>query len=224
MKAVIYLRVSTVEQADARNGLLAQKDACRRCAQALGLEGGVVFSDEGISGATGLDKRPGLLQAIDFLGKGDILLVAKRDRLGRDPIEVAMIERAIARRGARTLSAAGEGTDGNGPSDVLMRRLIDAFGEYERLVIGARTSAALQARRARGLKNGGDCPYGYRSDDEGRLTEDPDEQYVIALVQKLRAAGLSFREIARELSSRGHATRKGTAWHPMTIKRLAEAA
>ena len=45
-------------------------------------------------------------------------------------------------------SAAGEGTDTDGPTDILMRRIVDAFGEYERLIIKARTKAALRSRRA----------------------------------------------------------------------------
>lgn len=91
MQAVAYLRVSTDEQADSRAGLEAQADSCRRYASGLGAELIGPFADEGVGGASGLDKRPGLLQAIGELQKGDILLVAKRDRLGRDPIVVAMI-------------------------------------------------------------------------------------------------------------------------------------
>jgi DNA invertase Pin-like site-specific DNA recombinase len=88
------------------------------------------------------------------LKPGDSLLVAKRDRLGRDPIVVAMIESAVVRKGARIVSAAGEGTEGDEPSHVLMRHLIDAFAEYERLIIVARTKAALQAKKARGERVG----------------------------------------------------------------------
>ena len=49
----------------------------------------------------------------DALGKGDVLIVAKRDRLGRDVLNVAMFERLAERKGARIVSAAGEGTDTN---------------------------------------------------------------------------------------------------------------
>ena len=97
-------------------------------------------------GSTGLDKRPALLEAIGVLTPGDVLMVAKRDRLGRDLLVVAMIESAVQRKGARVLSAAGEGTGSDHPADVLMRRMIDAFAEYERLIIGAHTKAALRAK------------------------------------------------------------------------------
>ena len=35
-------------------------------------------------GGLPLEQRPGLLAALDAIGKGDVLIVAKRDRLGRD--------------------------------------------------------------------------------------------------------------------------------------------
>ena len=40
-----------------------------------------------------------LLEAVAALKCGDVLLVAKRDRLGRDVIAVAMIERLVSKRG-----------------------------------------------------------------------------------------------------------------------------
>lgn len=114
-----------------------------------------------------------------------MLLVAKRDRLGRDPLVVAMIESAVQRKGARIVSAAGEGTDSDSPSDVLMRRMVDAFAEYERLVIGARTKAALQAKKIRGERVGS-IPYGYQLDGDGKtLRTDVDEQAVLAQLRQL---------------------------------------
>jgi DNA invertase Pin-like site-specific DNA recombinase len=112
MRFITYIRVSSDEQAQSGLGLEAQTDACRAFAQRAGGEFEGPFADEGIGGATGLDKRPSLLIAIAELRKGDVLLVAKRDRLGRDPIAVAMIEAAVRRKGARVVSVAGEGTDG----------------------------------------------------------------------------------------------------------------
>ena len=86
-----------------------------------------VFVDAGTSGSLSVADRPVLMEAIVALKRGDVLLVAKRDRLGRDVYEVLGIQRLIATRGARVVSAAWEGTDADSPSDVLMRGLIDQF-------------------------------------------------------------------------------------------------
>ena len=76
-----------------------------------------------------LEQRPALLAALDAIGKGDVLIVAKRDRLGRDVLNVAMFERLAERKGARIVSAAGEGTDTNDPTSRLMRQIVDYFAD-----------------------------------------------------------------------------------------------
>jgi DNA invertase Pin-like site-specific DNA recombinase len=219
MASFAYLRVSTEQQQQSGAGLDAQEDACRRVAGDLA----GVYRDEGVSGKSGLDKRPALLNLIAELDKGDVLVVAKRDRLGRDPLVVAMIEAAVRRKGARIVSAAGEGTDSDSPTDVLMRRIVDAFAEYERLVIGARTKAALQAKRMRGERTGS-IPYGYRLDQDGkRLLPDAGEQEILGQVRQLQAEGLSLRAIAARLEAQGYRSR-GAGWHPQTIKNILAAA
>ncbi len=208
MRAIGYLRVSTTEQATSGLGLEAQRAALTSAATRLGALLAGVYEDAGLSGSLAAEDRPGLLAAIDALRRGDILLVAKRDRLGRDVVAVALVERLIARKGARVVSAAGEGTDGDDPTAILMRRIIDAFSEHERLLIGARTKAALKAKRARG-ERAGNVPFGFRATPEGRLEREDREQMIIAEAVALRAAGRSFRDIALDLACRGFIGRAG---------------
>ena len=135
MKVYAYLRVSTDQQVESGAGLAAQQTACEAWAEKHSAKLEQIFVEEGISGSTGLDKRPALLQAISVLSRGDVLLVAKRDRLGRDPFAVAMIEAGVERKNAKLISAAGEGTDSNEPTAILMRLIIDSFAEFERNII-----------------------------------------------------------------------------------------
>jgi DNA invertase Pin-like site-specific DNA recombinase len=215
---VIYLRVSTEQQADSGLGMEAQLDACQGWAARHGIVA-EAYQDAGVSGASALDKRPGLLAAVAALGKGDVLLVAKRDRLGRCPILCAMVEQLVTRKGARIVSAAGEGTDGDGPGDVLMRRMVDAFAEYERLLIAARTKAALQAKRDRGEKTGGDVPIGHTVDDDGQLQADGEEGEAVARILTLRRQGLGYRAVASAMNAEGWEAR-GKCWHPTTVSRI----
>jgi DNA invertase Pin-like site-specific DNA recombinase len=147
MQAVAYVRVSTDEQAESRAGLEAQLHAIRQHCQKNGWQLVGTFTDAGVSGAAQLDKRPGLLDAVNAVTRGAVLMVSKRDRLSRDPVAGAVVERMVSKRGGRIVSVAGEGTDSDDPTSVLLRRIVDAFGEHERLVIAARTRAALQAKR-----------------------------------------------------------------------------
>lgn len=219
-RAVGYLRVSTEDQ---NLGPAAQLDALRRWCAANGAELVAVCEDHGVSGAAALDARPGMLAALDALAEhgAAVLLVAKRDRLARDPIVAAMVEAAAERAGARVVSAAGEGTEGADPTAILMRRIVDAFAEYERLMIRARTRAALGVKASRGERVGS-IPYGYRLAADGiHLEADPTEARAVALVRELRAEGLSLRAIGERLTLAGHTPRGGRSWHPDTIARIA---
>lgn len=219
MKYIIYLRVSTDQQVQSGLGLESQRDLCKKYIKdpnAIVLE----YSDEGFSGALEMEKRPALLEALNILEKDDILLVAKRDRLGRDPIVNAMIERAVERKKARLISASGDVTDNNDPSSILMRRMVDAFSEYERLIIGARTKAAMQVKKKRNERVG-TIPYGFRlCEDKKHIEPDEYEQEVLSMINEAREFGLSYRKIAQDFNEMGVPNRTGTNWNHVSITRV----
>lgn len=211
-RAYGYLRVSTADQAVGGLGLDAQRAAVEAVAGRLGLALENVYVDAGLSGALPLDDRPGLMAAVAALRRGDVLAVAKRDRIGRDVLNVALAERLVERKGAKVVSAAGEGTDTDGPTGVLMRTVVDAFAQYERALIASRTKAALRAKRSRG-ERAGNIPFGYRVARDGRtLVPCPAERAVLDRIADLRAAGHSLRAIANALNESGATTRRGTPW------------
>jgi site-specific DNA recombinase len=229
--AIAYLRCSTDEQADSRAGLDAQLHAIRSWADKHGIELVATFSDAGVSGAAPLDKRTGLLDAVNALGRGDILVVAKRDRLSRDPVSAAVVERMVAKSKGRIVSAAGEGTDDDEPTSILLRRIVDAFSEHERLLIAARTRAALTAKARKGERVG-PLPLGYaadrparhlRPDDDAaaRLVPVAEELAVVARIRADRAAGRSMRDIAARLTADRVPTKTGrAAWSHSTVQRV----
>lgn len=222
MKAIAYLRVSTREQADSGVGLDAQRAAVEAVAAELGAELAEVHVDAGVSGGAELDKCPALLAALDALSEGAVLLVAKRDRLGRDVYRLALVERMTARVGASIVSADGTG-NGDDPAALLMRRMVDAFAEYERQLIKARTRAALATKRARGERVGA-IPWGYRLTIDGvHLERCEREQVIVEAVHEARARGLSLRAIARVLNAEGHRNRAGRPFHASTIGNIVKA-
>lgn len=207
--AVAYLRVSTDRQ---ELGPEAQRAAIEAWAAREGVTVAAWHVDAGVSGAAAIADRPELVAALASLTvhRAGVLVVAKRDRLARDVMAAAMLERMALDAGARIVSAAGEGTDSNDPSAVLMRTLVDAFAQYERAMIAARTKAALGAKRARG-ERAGTVPYGFTSDAAGRLSPCPAERAIIAQVHALRAAGVTLRGIVAELARAGVVGRTGNA-------------
>lgn len=216
--AVAYLRVSTEDQA---LGPEAQRAAIERWATARGVTVAAWHCDQGVSGASPLDKRPAMLAALADLpahGAG-LLVVAKRDRLARDTMIAAMVERMATDVGAIVTSAAGEG-EGTGPEAQLMRAMVDAFAQYERALIAARTRAALAVKSARGELVGA-VPLGKRLEQDGRtLAVDDDEAVAVHLACELRAGGSTLRAVAKRLDAAGLSSRTGRPWHPQQVARM----
>jgi DNA invertase Pin-like site-specific DNA recombinase len=220
-RAVAYVRVSTDEQSI---GAQAQRAAINAWAATQGVTIVGFHEDIGVSGGLSPERRPALLCAIDALSStGSGLLVAsKRDRLGRDLVGTALLERLAERAGARVVTADGIGA-GDSPEAGLMKSLVDAFAQYERLVIKARTVAALKVKRNRGERTG-QLPFGWGVDVDGvRLVPIPAEQAVIDRVRSLRADGVTMRAIVARLNADG-APCRGSRWHLSLVARLSRVA
>jgi DNA invertase Pin-like site-specific DNA recombinase len=216
--AVGYLRVSTDEQ---RLGPEAQRAAIEAWAAREGVSVVAWHVDAGVSGAAAIEARPALCAALASLrehGAG-VLVVAKRDRVARDVVIAAAVERAATLAGARLVSADGT-ANGDTPADAFMRTVIDGAAAYERGLIRARTKAALAAKAAKGERTG-EIAYGFRVAADGvHVEDDPAEQGVIAIVRELRDAGLSQRGIVRELAARGIVSRGGRPLALSQVQRL----
>lgn len=217
MAAISYTRVSSDKQAESGAGLAAQAAAISTYAKQAGLELVESYSDDGISGAAGIEGRPGLAAAIGRLRRGDVLVVAKRDRLGRDMMATLTIERAVAKRGASIVSADGVG-NGDGAADAFMRSVMDAAAQFERDLIKARTRAAMAEKRKAGHRIG-EVPFGWSLAADGNLEPVPAEQEILDLIRELRESGVSLRSIAKQLTDLGIVTKKGKAkWSHSTVQ------
>lgn len=221
MKIVGYIRVSTDQQAESGLGIEAQLKSIKSYAEKNGYEIERFFRDEGISGAAPLDERPGLMAALTELNKGDVLVVAKRDRLARGD-EMALIQMAINKKKVRLISCAGEGTEGDqdDPMCYMIRGMTDLFAGFERLLIKSRTKAALGAKKARGERVG-HIPFGYQLGPDGKKLEPSElEQNILKQMKDLRADGFSIREIAEEMNSRGAFNRGESPWNHASVHRI----
>lgn len=215
-RAVLYLRASTRRQELSPS---AQRKMVAEWARAKGIEVVAEFLDHGVSGAAELADRPALMKALQSLQDLDagVVAVAKRDRLGRSVEVLVLVEREVRRLGARVMAADTSNDDA--PSARFMRRVLDAVAEHERDLIRARTRAALEVRRVRGLRTGS-VPLGFTCDDAGQLVVNIKERRAAGLARRLRQEGLSLRTVAERLDEAGHRTRSGSPWHPEQIRRL----
>lgn len=214
MQVVAYIRVSTDDQ---NLGLDAQRAAIQRWADANDCEVTSWYEDKQ-SGKPDLTARKVLMQALGSLQDGGTLVVAKRDRIARNIITAALVERIVGRSGCTLVSADGSGM-GDGPEAALFRMMLSAFAEYERLIIAARTKAALAQRKAQGYITG-TAPYGFMADDTGKLIENAEEQATIKRAKALRRSKLSFRAIGAALAAEGHLSRASKPLSCIQVERI----
>lgn len=214
MKAIGYIRVSTTKQ---EIGPEVQRQAIEAKGKELGLPL-EIYEDHAMSGADPL--RIELRKAIDKLTEGDVLIVYCLDRLARDLMFQLITEREITDKGARLLSCKDEGTSSDSAEAHLLRRIVGAFAEYERIRIKERTRAAAKQFKKEG-KIWGRAEYGFKRGPDGKPLADPHEQQVIRQVKLLRGQGMSFNKIVQTLNENKVQTRKGKPWRYTQVYNIA---
>jgi site-specific DNA recombinase len=222
MRAAIYTRVSTEEQAQ-RFGLSSQLAELRALAARRGftVPHGAVFEDAGFSGAT--LERPALERLRETVRAGmfEVVLVHAPDRLSRDLVQQLVVLEEIRHTGTRVeflTSPAGDGPEGR-----LLEQIQAVVGAFERAKIKERTMRGKREKARRGLIVAGPVPYGYRPDRAapGRLVPDDDEASVVRmlfawLVEEQR----SIRSITSELRRLGVRPRRARAFAPSSVRRI----
>ena len=141
-----YTRVS---KADGSQSLDLQRDALIT----VGVDPHNVYDDF----ASGVrDDRPGLENCLRALRKGDVLVVWKLDRLGRNLTHLVNTVQNLAARGVglRVLTGQGAQIDTTTAAGRLVFGIFAALAEFEGELIRERTVAGLKAARARGRKGG----------------------------------------------------------------------
>ena len=141
-----YARVS---KADGSQALDLQIDALKKA----GVKANHIYQDK----ASGKhDDRPGLVACMKALRKGDLLIVWKLDRLGRDLRHLVNTIQELLDKGVGFKVLAGQGAEINTTtaSGKLVFGIFAALAEFERELIRERTMAGLAAARARGRKGG----------------------------------------------------------------------
>jgi DNA invertase Pin-like site-specific DNA recombinase len=205
--AVAYIRVSTQKQGRSGLGLEAQQASITRFAAAEGYDLVQTFVEiETGKGADALDKRPQLALALAAAqkAKGHII-VAKLDRLSRNVHFISGLMQAKVAFKVVDLPHA----------DNFQLHLFAALAEQEREMISARTIAALQAAKARGVVLGNAA--------QAQANADKAKVFAIDLAGIVGPIiDLPLRQIAAHLNDAGITTPTGGQWHPQSTARLVQ--
>jgi putative DNA-invertase from lambdoid prophage Rac len=105
---------------------------------------------ETVSGSTPIAQRQGFVRLMDRLEPGDVLVVTKLDRLGRDAIDVSNTIAKLAELGVRVHCLALGGVDLASSTGKLTMGVINAVAEFERDLLIERTQSGLKRAKAEG--------------------------------------------------------------------------
>ena len=180
-RVALYVRVSTDHQSVKNQEIELQVVAERHDWQVVS-----VYRDQGISGAKGRDKRPGLDKLLQAVARKEFDLVAawSVDRLGRSLIDlVGILQEFHAKR--VDLYLHQQGIDTTTPAGKAMFQMMGVFAEFERSMIHERVMVGLARARAAGTQL-------------GRPAKVAGNAAMVKALRAARAAGKSIRTIARE--------------------------
>jgi len=145
-RAVLYLRVSTLDQTTAN-----QERELREVAERAGWQVTKVYKDHGISGAKGRDKRT----AFDALHKAaarrefDVVMAWSVDRLGRSLKDLVNFLDELRALNV-DLFLKTQGIDTTSPSGKAMFGMLSVFADFERSIIQERVRAGLARAKGEG--------------------------------------------------------------------------
>lgn len=105
---------------------------------------------ETVSGSTDAFARVGFARLVDRLESGDVLVVTKLDRLGRNAMDVRTTVDRLAGLGVRVHCLALGGADLTSPAGKMTMQVIAAVAEFERDLLIERTHAGLARARSEG--------------------------------------------------------------------------
>ncbi len=164
------------------------------------------YRDEGISGAT--NQRPGLISLMAAVDSGevDVVVVEDLSRLSRDIEHSASMRKRFAFSGVRLIGIA-DGIDTLGNGGDLLYGVKSILSEQYLKDLGDKTSRGLRDRAQIGRVTGA-LPYGYTSapaaDGQGKVAVIVAAQAeVVRRIFRMRAAGRSYRDIAKTLNDEG---------------------
>lgn len=137
--------------------------------------------EETISGSTSSSERKGFNLLLDRMEAGDVLVVTKLDRLGRNAIDVQSTVQLLEGKGIKVHCLALGGVDLTSPAGKMTMTVLAAVAQFERDLLIERTQAGLERAKAEGKAL-------------GRPVKASSEQ-----VQALKERNMSQSQVASEL-------------------------
>jgi DNA invertase Pin-like site-specific DNA recombinase len=207
-RVLAYRRVSTREQGLSGTSLDAQKTEIERYCAAQGWPVPLDFVEMESGGEESEAKRHEATRLLASVRAGDVVIVSKIDRFGRDMVFIVKHVRSIKKKGGRFVSIA-ECFDSSRPESEMMLGAWAMAADMERRRILERTSGPRKLLRSQGLFVEGRAPFGYRLAKDGsrHLVVEQEEAKIVKDAFERAANGESTWTIMARLT-KDHPERK----------------
>lgn len=217
LKAALYVRVSTEDQAKEGFSIPAQLKRLHSYCKARGWEIAGEYIDSGYSGRD--IKRPAYQKMMQEKDNWDVIVVLKMDRIHRNSKNFATMMEDLKRWG-KEFNSMQESFDTTSAIGRFVMDIIQRIAQLESEQIGERVKIGMvqKARKEKGYLGFG-IPYGYDYQD-GRLVPIETEQRTIRRIFEWYLNGLSLNDIAKRLNEIGVPSKKGGRWKKGTVGRI----
>jgi len=217
VRAAIYTRVSTEDQAKEGFSLDAQLDKLRSYCKARDWIVADEYIDDGYSGRN--VKRPAYSKMMSEMDRWDLLLVIKMDRIHRNQKNFMLMMEKL-NKNEKEFASMSESFDTSTAMGRFVMNIIQGIAQLESEQIGERVYACMEQKaKTNGGVLGFNIPYGYNYSD-GKLIINEDEARIIKNIYSRYRNGKSMGEIAKMLNSIKIPTKKGGLWAKKTISTI----
>lgn len=201
-RAALYIRVSTLEQAQEGYSVGEQRERLIAYCKAQDWLIADIYVDGGYTGSN--LNRPGIQKLMSETEKFDVVLVYKLDRLSRSQRDTLYLIEEIFRPNKVDFVSMQESFDTSSPFGKAMIGLLAVFAQLEREQIKERTWMGRVARAKTGLHHGGgNIPIGYDYED-GKLIVNPYEAEQVRKIYEWYLSGSSLKAITDKLQDAGY--------------------
>ncbi|WP_371068826.1 recombinase family protein [Sediminibacillus sp. JSM 1682029] len=216
LKAVIYVRVSTDDQAKEGYSIPAQKDLLNDYASKHNITIIDEYIDEGKSGKS-ISGRPQMTRLLKDAkhNKFDAVMTYKLDRIARKVRDASEIVDTLASHDVQLISLS-ESIDTTTLSGKLVYNILSAIAENEREQIVGRVKMGMTQRAKEGKWNGGQC-LGYDSVNK-QLVVNKEEAKIVQEIFNLADCGYGYKKIVGIINRKGFKTKRDRDFSIATLK------
>lgn len=221
-RAVLYLRVSTQEQATEGYSLAAQEQNGREQAARMGYEIVQVYADEGKSGKS-TKHRFAYQQMMEDAkdGKFELLIIWKLTRLSRNMMDTLQTVEELLKHNIELYSIS-ERFDITTAMGKMMLQMLGTFAEFERNQISENVQMTMKSLVRDQERYAGGRRLGYVSgldvDGNKQLIIEEEEAKIVRLIYSKYLEGMGYRHIANHLNRQGYRTVKSNEFSSVAVR------